>query len=73
MNIIKRSGQEVKFDLTKIENAIKKANLSVEKESERLTEDQIKECLTKIKAEIRGYDRALNVEEIQDIVEKHII
>ena len=73
MNIIKRSGQEVKFDLTKIENAIKKANLSVEKESERLTDDQIKDCLTKIKAEIRGYDRALNVEEIQDIVEKHIM
>lgn len=73
MKIIKRSGQEVKFDLSKIENAIKKANLSVEIEKDRLTEAELQDCLNKIKNEILSYDRALNVEEIQDIVEKHIM
>ncbi len=73
MNIIKRSGQEVKFDLGKIESAIKKANLSVENENERLNESEIQDVLKLIKQEISSYSRALNVEEIQDMVEKHLM
>ncbi len=73
MNIIKRSGQEVKFDLGKIESAIKKANLSVENENERLIESEIQDVLKLIKHEISSYNRALNVEEIQDMVEKHLM
>ena len=73
MNIIKRSGQEVKFDLGKIESAIKKANLSVENENERLSESEIQDVLKLIKHEISSYNRALNVEEIQDMVEKHLM
>ena len=73
MNIIKRSGQEVKFDLGKIESAIKKANFSVESENERLNEKEIQDVIQQIKQEISSYNRALNVEEIQDMVEKHLM
>ena len=41
MNIIKRSGMEVTFDSGKIEEAVKKANASVQ-ESDRLSLEQIK-------------------------------
>ena len=44
MNIIKRSGKEVVFDETKIQNAVEKANLTV-KEIERLSADQIREIV----------------------------
>ena len=41
MKLVKRSGQEVEFDRTKIEDAIRKANASVE-EPDRLSEEVIK-------------------------------
>ena len=49
MNIIKRSGMEVAFDASKIEDAVRKANNSVP-ESDRMTEDQIQEIVAKVSA-----------------------
>ena len=47
MNIIKRSGAEVTFDADKIQNAVEKANGTVE-EAERLSNYQIEEIVRKV-------------------------
>ena len=67
MNIIKRSGMEVAFDASKIEDAVRKANNSVP-ESDRMTEDQIQEIVAKVSALCAAMKRSPNVEEIQDMV-----
>ncbi len=72
MKIIKRSGIEVEFDRTKISNAVRKANMSVV-EQERITEDQIEEITRNVEIICAGMGRALNVEEIQDLVENQIM
>ena len=71
MNIIKRSGEEVPFDREKIVAAIAKANVTVE-EAERLNSAKIEKMVNEIvqMCEMRG--RALNVEEVQDLVESKI-
>ncbi len=72
MNIIKRSGQEVVFDGTKIINAVEKANKEVP-EHERLTEGQVSELEKRVEEICAKMGRAMNVEEIQDLVENEIM
>ena len=72
MKIIKRSGTEVAFDLTKIINAIRKANNEVS-EDNRLTDAQIDYISRKVEALAGDLNRAVNVEEIQDFVENQIM
>ena len=72
MQIIKRSGSEENFDINKIIVAITKANESVN-ESERLTPDQINDIAQSVKNTCGAVDRALSVEEIQDLVENGIM
>lgn len=72
MKIIKRSGTEVEFDISKIDSAVSKANIEVA-ESVRLTEEQIKGISNYIRELCENYGRTLNVEEIQDLVENKIM
>ena len=72
MKIIKRNGAEVAFDVTKIENAIRKANNEVS-EDNRLKEEQIRLICQKVTALAGDLNRAVNVEEIQDFVENQIM
>ena len=72
MKIIKRSGAEVEFDPAKIIVAVTKANESVVP-SERMSEIQIKRIAEDVELAIRNINRALGVEEIQDIVENQIM
>ena len=69
MKIIKRNGQEMVFDSSKIKNAITKANLSVDDVSKRLSEEQIDKIVAKVTDECSSMGRAVGVEEIQDFVE----
>lgn len=69
MKIIKRNGQEMVFDNSKIKNAITKANLSVDDVSKRLSEAQIDKIVAKVTDECTSMGRAVGVEEIQDFVE----
>ncbi len=72
MKIIKRNGTEVAFDLTKILNAIRKANREVSEEN-RFSEEQITTIAERVKALSGDLNRAVNVEEIQDFVENQIM
>ncbi len=72
MNIIKRSGKEVVFDGTKIQNAVEKANLTV-KEAERLSDSQIHEIVESVTEKCSHLNRAASVEEIQDMVEEEVM
>jgi len=71
-NVIKRSGEEVSFDKTKIENAVRKANNSVEK-IHQLNDYQISAVADKIAKKALESSHALNVEDIQDLVETGIM
>ncbi len=72
MKIIKRNGTEVAFDLSKILNAIRKANNEVSADN-RLSEKQIQTIAQKVTALAGDLNRAVNVEEIQDFVENQIM
>ena len=72
MKIIKRNGQEVTFDREKIEKAIKKANDATEKNKE-LSDRQIEYIVNVIEDHCAEMNRSLSVEEIQELVETHII
>ena len=72
MKIIKRSGQEVVFDRSKITNAVEKANASVSA-GKRLTKKQIEKIGANVEQIASNRKRALSVEEIQDIVENQIM
>ena len=72
MKIIKRNGAEETFDRQKIKNAIEKANNETEGKPE-LTERQIDYISYVIEDYCNEMDRALSVEEIQELVETHII
>ncbi|MCR5305109.1 MAG: anaerobic ribonucleoside-triphosphate reductase [Oscillospiraceae bacterium] len=72
MKIIKRSGAEVIFDITKIIAAISKANREVP-ENERLTPQQIHEAAAAVEQSCIAMNRAPSVEEIQDLVENQIM
>ncbi len=72
MKIIKRSGTEATFDISKIIVAITKANNSVA-QNVRMSAEQIREIADKVSAQCLGATRALSVEEIQDLVENEIM
>ncbi len=72
MKVIKRNGSEVIFDITKIIMAITKANESVE-EPDRLTAVQIQRLAESVELQCQKMGRAPTVEEIQDMVENHIM
>lgn len=72
MKIIKRSGSENEFDADKIVAAISKANIEVPT-IERLSEEQICEIASNVEKICEDMHRALNVEEIQDLVEDQIM
>ena len=72
MNVIKRNGSEVTFHKAKIENAIIKANNSVE-EAVRLTPIKIKRITDSVILSCEDLGRSPAVEEIQDMVEEHIM
>ena len=71
MKIIKRNGSEVDFDLNKIVVAVTKANAACEKQE--LTAPQIQEIAEYVEFKTVKANRALSVEEIQDIVEDQIM
>ena len=71
MNIIKRSGEEKEFDRSKIAAAIRKANDTVEA-ADKLTDARIERIAEQIEEFAGAHDRALSVEEVQDIVETKI-
>ena len=68
MKIIKRSGMEVEFDRSKIIAAVKRANNSVV-EAEKVSDEQVEKIAENVETICDGMNRALNVEEIQDLVE----
>ena len=72
MKIIKRNGSEVIFDPNKIVIAVTKANDSVVP-SERMSKVQIKRIAEDVESAAANMNRALNVEEIQDMVEDQIM
>lgn len=72
MNIIKRDGTEVIFDKSKIINAITKAN-NEEREIHRLNSAQINAIADNVETEVKKSSHALNVEDIQDLVEVGIM
>ncbi|MCD7949494.1 MAG: anaerobic ribonucleoside-triphosphate reductase [Erysipelotrichaceae bacterium] len=72
MKIIKRNGTEVQFDEQKITAAIEKANNEVV-ETERLSAEDIDNMTNNVKYQCAKMTRALNVEEIQNLVEDEIM
>ena len=72
MKIIKRSGQEMPFDRTKITEAVRKANNEVNP-ANRLTDEQIEAIGEHVENIASQHKRALSVEEIQDLVENEIM
>ena len=72
MKIMKRSGIEADFDVTKISAAIKKANCEVAA-VDQLSEEQIEEISTNVEKICSDIGRTLGVEEIQDLVEDQIM
>ena len=71
MKVIKRNGSEVDFDISKIISAITKANNSGQ--HKELTEGQILEAADYINYKCEKMNRAVSVEEIQDMVENQIM
>ena len=72
MKIIKRSGEEKPFDVTKIENAIRKASQAVDYK-DALSEGRIRLIAEEVAGVCAARDRAMTVEEIQDVVETKIM
>ena len=72
MKIIKRSGMEAVFDITKIITAIDKANHEVV-ENERLPMDEVREIAQYIEDTCKSANYSLNVEDIQDLVEDRLM
>ena len=71
-NVIKRNGEEVHFDLDKIVNAIKAANNEVDR-LHQLNDYQIMAIADTISQQIHRMTHAVNVEDIQDMVETGIM
>ncbi len=71
-NVIKRNGEEVLFDLSKIVNAVRAANCEVDK-IHQMNEFQIVAVAEKIADQIDEFTHAVNVEDIQDMVERGIM
>lgn len=71
MNVIKRSGEEVTFDLEKIFNAIKKANLATLHNP--MSDEDIFNVSKIVENQVEELNRSANVEEIQDLVESELM
>lgn len=71
MKVIKRNGSEVNFDIRKIVAAIAKANKAALREE--LSEEQIDEIAEYINFKCSKMNRAISVEEMQDMVENQIM
>jgi len=71
-NVIKRNGAEVTFDETKITNAIAKANKEVDA-IHQLNQAQVQAVADSIAKQVAQLPHAVNVEDIQDMVEKGIM
>ena len=71
-NVIKRNGEEVDFDLSKIENAIRAANHEVDK-LYQMNDFQVRAVADNIAKQISGMTYAVHVEDIQDMVETGIM
>lgn len=71
MKVIKRNGSEVDFDIRKIVAAVAKANKAAIREE--LTEEQIEEIADYINFKCSKMNRAISVEEMQDMVENQIM
>ena len=71
-NVIKRNGKEVNFDISKIANAIRKANKEVEP-IYQMNEYQIEGIAENVAGQCAKLERAVSVEEIQDMVETGIM
>ena len=72
MKIIKRNGSEVPFDITKIITAVTKASDSVSRKSS-LTQEQILSIANDVTVQCLALNRAVSVEEIQDMVENKLM
>ena len=72
MKIIKRNGAEVPFDITKIITAVTTASDSVGGQS-RLTKDQITQIAADVTDQCQALNRAVSVEEVQDMVENQLM
>ena len=72
MKIIKRNGSEVPFDITKIITAVTKASDSVSRKSS-LTQEQILSIANDVTEQCQALNRAVSVEEIQDLVENKLM
>lgn len=70
--VIKRDGSEVDFDVSKIEAAIFGANLEVEKK-DQLTTEKVEKIVNDIVDILNKLDRAVEVEDIQEIVENKLM
>lgn len=71
MNVIKRSGEEVNFDVQKIENAIRKASKATA--HDQMSEEQILQASKTVADKCVQLKRSPNVEEIQDMAETEIM
>lgn len=71
MNVIKRSGEEVTFDLEKIFNAIKKANLATLHNP--MSDEDIFNVSKIVENQVEELNRSASVEEIQDLVESELM
>ena len=72
MKIIKRTGEEQEFDASKIRNAINKANATVPP-LDALTDDQVEKIVSYVTEACSKMERPMGVEEIQDLVEHHLM
>ena len=72
MKIIKRNGAEVPFDITKIITAVTKASDSVGGQ-DRLTREQITQIAAAVTDQCQHLNRAVSVEEVQDLVENQLM
>ncbi len=71
MKIIKRNGSEEVFDINKIIKAVKKADINSEERS--LSDGQIEDIAEYVEFKCNKLNRAVSVEEIQDMVENQIM
>lgn len=71
MNVIKRSGEEVSFDSSRIRNAVQKASDATPSES--VSETDLDRLTTAVEQKCERLKRAVSVEEIQDMVEAQIM
>ena len=71
MRIIKRNGSEEPFNIEKISNAVRKANNATEQG--KITNEQINDIAGYVEYRCSKMDRAVSVEEIQDMVEEQIM